>query len=182
MLKSSSWPRQRGQWCTKRRALEAKTLRTVSHPGEPSTVPQVGPAASHQTSVVPHVRGKPFKMLYGCVFTGFCKRQNPASPAVNGHFPGHMSRSLVITDKQRLPTHNHACKCSISWLSRLVYQLQAYHSSFNEEVDVRQVGNMSVLPIRTKIRGPAPISESVYQINASHYYTVSSRSIATRYN
>ena len=66
--------------------LEAKTLRTVSHPGEPSTVPQVGPAASHQTSVVPHVRGKPFKMLYGCVFTGFCKRRNPASPVVQNPF------------------------------------------------------------------------------------------------
>ncbi|KAJ7274295.1 actin-related protein 2/3 complex subunit 3, partial [Mycena haematopus] len=33
----------------------------------------------------------------------------------------------------------------------------AYHSSFNEEPDVRQAGNMAILPIRTKIRGPAPI-------------------------
>ena len=34
---------------------------------------------------------------------------------------------------------------------------QAYHSSFNEAPDARQVGNMSILPIRTRIRGPAPI-------------------------
>jgi len=35
--------------------------------------------------------------------------------------------------------------------------MPAYHSVFNDEVDVRAVGNMSVLPIRTKIRGPAPL-------------------------
>ncbi|KAG6880158.1 hypothetical protein C0992_004610 [Termitomyces sp. T32_za158] len=34
--------------------------------------------------------------------------------------------------------------------------MPAYHSSFNDELDVRQVGNLSVLPIRTRIRGPAP--------------------------
>jgi len=34
--------------------------------------------------------------------------------------------------------------------------MPAYHSSFNEVADVRQVGNMSVLPIRTRLRGPAP--------------------------
>ncbi|CAA7260061.1 unnamed protein product [Cyclocybe aegerita] len=36
---------------------------------------------------------------------------------------------------------------------------QAYHSSFNEEPDVRQVGNMAILPIRTRIRGPAPLAD-----------------------
>ncbi|KAG9037679.1 subunit of the Arp2/3 complex [Tulasnella sp. JGI-2019a] len=34
--------------------------------------------------------------------------------------------------------------------------MPAYHSTFNDALDVRQVGNMSVLPIKTKIRGPAP--------------------------
>lgn len=34
---------------------------------------------------------------------------------------------------------------------------QAYHSSLNEVPDARQVGNISILPIRTRIRGPAPI-------------------------
>ncbi|CAL1701322.1 unnamed protein product [Somion occarium] len=38
--------------------------------------------------------------------------------------------------------------------------MPAYHSSFNEEPDVRLVGNMSVLPIKTKIRGPALIADS----------------------
>ncbi|KAH8118467.1 actin-related protein ARPC3 [Phellopilus nigrolimitatus] len=38
--------------------------------------------------------------------------------------------------------------------------MPAYHSSFNELPDVRQVGNMSILPIRTKIRGPAPIADA----------------------
>ena len=33
---------------------------------------------------------------------------------------------------------------------------QAYHSAYNQESDVRLVGSMSLLPIRTKIRGPAP--------------------------
>ncbi|KAJ6538555.1 ARP2 3 complex 21 kDa subunit [Mycena vulgaris] len=36
----------------------------------------------------------------------------------------------------------------------------AYHSSFNDEPDVRQAGNMAILPIKTKIRGPAPIGFS----------------------
>uniref|UniRef100_A0A915DGC9 Uncharacterized protein n=1 Tax=Ditylenchus dipsaci TaxID=166011 RepID=A0A915DGC9_9BILA len=33
--------------------------------------------------------------------------------------------------------------------------MPAYHSKFNESVDV-QVGNMAVLPIRTGFKGPAP--------------------------
>ncbi|ESK95070.1 arp2 3 complex 21 kda subunit [Moniliophthora roreri MCA 2997] len=37
--------------------------------------------------------------------------------------------------------------------------MPAYHSSFNEVPDVRQVGNMSILPIKTKIRGPSPIAD-----------------------
>ncbi|OCH94328.1 ARP2/3 complex 21 kDa subunit [Obba rivulosa] len=37
--------------------------------------------------------------------------------------------------------------------------MPAYHSSYNEEPDVRTVGNMSVLPIKTKIRGPAPLTD-----------------------
>ncbi|KAH8109033.1 elongation factor G, domain II-domain-containing protein [Phellopilus nigrolimitatus] len=39
--------------------------------------------------------------------------------------------------------------------ANIVYE--AYHSSFNELPDVRQVSNMSILPIRTKIRRPALI-------------------------
>jgi actin related protein 2/3 complex subunit 3 len=36
--------------------------------------------------------------------------------------------------------------------------MPAYHSALNEESDVRQIGNMSILPIRTRIRGPAPVA------------------------
>jgi hypothetical protein len=36
---------------------------------------------------------------------------------------------------------------------------QAYHSSLNEDPDARQVGNMSILPIKTRIRGPAPVGK-----------------------
>ncbi|WVR04762.1 hypothetical protein IAU60_001774 [Kwoniella sp. DSM 27419] len=36
--------------------------------------------------------------------------------------------------------------------------MPAYHSAFNEDPSVRQVGNMAILPISTKIRGPAPIA------------------------
>ena len=39
----------------------------------------------------------------------------------------------------------------------LTFYPQAYHSAFNEDPDVRQVGNMAVLPIKTKFRGPAPL-------------------------
>ncbi|KDQ08891.1 hypothetical protein BOTBODRAFT_557104 [Botryobasidium botryosum FD-172 SS1] len=38
--------------------------------------------------------------------------------------------------------------------------MPAYHSSLNEEPDARQVGNMSILPIKTRIRGPAPLAEA----------------------
>ncbi|TFK22324.1 ARP2 3 complex 21 kDa subunit [Coprinopsis marcescibilis] len=38
--------------------------------------------------------------------------------------------------------------------------MPAYHSSFNEEPDVRLAGNLSILPIRTRIRGPAPIAQA----------------------
>ncbi|KAF7332262.1 Actin-related protein 2/3 complex subunit 3 [Mycena kentingensis (nom. inval.)] len=37
--------------------------------------------------------------------------------------------------------------------------MPAYHSSFNEEPDMRLAGNMGILPIKTKIRGPAPIAD-----------------------
>ncbi|KAG8218557.1 actin-related protein 2/3 complex subunit 3, partial [Butyriboletus roseoflavus] len=37
--------------------------------------------------------------------------------------------------------------------------MPAYHSSLNEVEDARQVGNMSILPIKTKIRGPAPVAD-----------------------
>jgi len=38
--------------------------------------------------------------------------------------------------------------------------MPAYHSSFNEAPDVRQVGNMSTLPIKTRVRGPAPMADA----------------------
>jgi len=36
--------------------------------------------------------------------------------------------------------------------------MPAYHSAFNEDPDARVVGNMSILPIKTRIRGPAPLT------------------------
>ncbi|OCF77096.1 arp2/3 complex 21 kDa subunit [Kwoniella mangroviensis CBS 8886] len=36
--------------------------------------------------------------------------------------------------------------------------MPAYHSVFNDDTSVRQVGNMALLPINTKIRGPAPLA------------------------
>ena len=36
--------------------------------------------------------------------------------------------------------------------------LQAYHSALNEEPDIRQVGNLGVYPIKTRLRGPAPLA------------------------
>ncbi|TFY71995.1 hypothetical protein EVG20_g1020 [Dentipellis fragilis] len=37
--------------------------------------------------------------------------------------------------------------------------MPAYHSALNEETDVRQVGNVGIFPVRTKIRGPAPVAD-----------------------
>ncbi|KAM6496065.1 actin-related protein ARPC3 [Amanita muscaria] len=37
--------------------------------------------------------------------------------------------------------------------------MPAYHSSFNEYPDITQVGNMAVLPVKTRIRGPAPAAD-----------------------
>ncbi|KAL0581920.1 subunit of the Arp2/3 complex [Marasmius crinis-equi] len=37
--------------------------------------------------------------------------------------------------------------------------MPAYHSSFNELPDIRQVGNLAILPIKTRIRGPSPIAD-----------------------
>ncbi|KAI8816457.1 actin-related protein 2/3 complex subunit 3 [Fimicolochytrium jonesii] len=34
--------------------------------------------------------------------------------------------------------------------------MPAYHSSFNDNTQYRQIGNIALLPIKTKIRGPAP--------------------------
>ncbi|KAG8904753.1 subunit of the Arp2/3 complex [Tulasnella sp. 403] len=36
--------------------------------------------------------------------------------------------------------------------------MPAYHSAFNDDPDARFVGNLSILPIKTKIRGPAPVT------------------------
>ncbi|KAH9943257.1 ARP2/3 complex 21 kDa subunit [Epithele typhae] len=37
--------------------------------------------------------------------------------------------------------------------------MPAYHSALNEVPDVRQVGNLAVLPIKSKYRGPAPMAD-----------------------
>jgi len=36
--------------------------------------------------------------------------------------------------------------------------MPAYHSALNEEPDIRQVGNLGVYPIKTRLRGPAPLA------------------------
>ncbi|KAF9114610.1 subunit of the Arp2/3 complex [Mortierella sp. AM989] len=37
--------------------------------------------------------------------------------------------------------------------------MPAYHSAFNEVTDLRSVGSMALLPIKTRIRGPSPIAD-----------------------
>ena len=66
-------------------------------------------------------------------------------PAVSKH------RRILFT------INSHASESSINWCCCESYPLQAYHSPLNEDIDVRQVRNMAILPIRTRIRGPAPI-------------------------
>ncbi|RHZ82247.1 hypothetical protein Glove_110g113 [Diversispora epigaea] len=38
--------------------------------------------------------------------------------------------------------------------------MPAYHSQFNENTEYRIIGNMALLPIKTKFRGPAPSAPS----------------------
>ncbi|KAF9177543.1 subunit of the Arp2/3 complex [Haplosporangium sp. Z 767] len=37
--------------------------------------------------------------------------------------------------------------------------MPAYHSAFNEAADLRSVGSMAMLPIKTRVRGPAPLAD-----------------------
>lgn len=47
--------------------------------------------------------------------------------------------------------------CSLIVASLLALALQpAYHSAFNEAKDAAQICGMAVLPLKTRIRGPAP--------------------------
>jgi actin related protein 2/3 complex subunit 3 len=41
--------------------------------------------------------------------------------------------------------------------------MPAYHSSLNEHPDMAQIGNMAILPIKTRIRGPAPTADPSQQ-------------------
>jgi len=41
--------------------------------------------------------------------------------------------------------------------------MPAYHSEFNDATDVNIMGNMAILPLRTRIRGPAPSLEDPSQ-------------------
>ncbi|KAG0337997.1 subunit of the Arp2/3 complex [Podila humilis] len=38
--------------------------------------------------------------------------------------------------------------------------MPAYHSAFNEVTDLRAAGGIALLPIKTRVRGPAPIADS----------------------
>ncbi|KAI0303945.1 ARP2 3 complex 21 kDa subunit [Russula brevipes] len=38
--------------------------------------------------------------------------------------------------------------------------MPAYHSALNDEPDIRQVGNLGIYPIKTRLRGPAPLAAS----------------------
>ncbi|KAH9077029.1 ARP2/3 complex 21 kDa subunit [Lactarius deliciosus] len=45
----------------------------------------------------------------------------------------------------------------------MLRRAQAYHSALNEEPDIRQVGNVGIYPIKTRLRGPAPVAASTEQ-------------------
>ena len=83
--------------------------------------------------------------------------------AVNGRLCVITALVLVVVGGV-CTINNHARECIRSWLQRrswsweLELTHQAYHSSFNDDPSVRQVGNTALLPINTKIRGPAPIA------------------------
>lgn len=46
--------------------------------------------------------------------------------------------------------------------------MPAYHSSYNDELNVRQVAGAAILPLNSKIRGPAPLPgvfERLWRVN-----------------
>ncbi|KAK0541307.1 subunit of the Arp2/3 complex [Tilletia horrida] len=51
--------------------------------------------------------------------------------------------------------HRIASTPTAAHLRRTV-KMPSYHSAYNDDTTSRQCGNMSLLPIRTKLRGPAP--------------------------
>lgn len=64
-------------------------------------------------------------------------------------------RILVADWNILLPTYrNRSFRPSL----RLRASCQAYHSSYIDEPSVNTIGNVAILPINTKVRGPAPIS------------------------
>lgn len=73
------------------------------------------------------------------------------------HYGRWMKESQTHTSIYRCDHHARASWKSISQTITLSIIEQAYHSTLNEVPDVRQVGNLAVLPFRTRIRGPAPI-------------------------
>ena len=88
-----------------------------------------------------------------------CQRIHPSTPK---HLPHLQVDSLILradampVSLQLLPIENR--RRARGGRGTSIDSGQAYHSAFNADPSVRQIGNMAVLPISTKIRGPAPIA------------------------
>ena len=66
----------------------------------------------------------------------------------------------VFDDQLRpLSSSTHASKLTFRGdAQHMLTCIQAYHSALNEEPDIRQVGNLGIYPIKTRVRGPAPVA------------------------
>ena len=68
---------------------------------------------------------------------------------------GLRPNSIIKRHQHARKPSQHDALLSDSVLS-LGYWLQAYHSSYNDENQHRNVGNIALLPFTSKVRGPAP--------------------------
>jgi hypothetical protein len=62
---------------------------------------------------------------------------------------------LYQVQQQKCQWVSFNCYCLLRDLCVLIWVLKAYNSIFNSEPDVRLIGNFSLLPLRTRTRGPA---------------------------
>ena len=68
---------------------------------------------------------------------------------------------MAVSSRIASDPQSNTMPVSKPWLTTATvtinFNVQAYHSSLNEVEDARQVGNIYILPIKTKVRGPAPV-------------------------
>jgi hypothetical protein len=105
---------------------------------------------------------------YGVTFSGedeWVRESEESTSMIQSQREGRGGGACSLTTINSPHLTCHACTVlSLSPIRSSRYSPssshQAYHSTFNELTDVRVVGNTSVLPIKSRFRGPAPIGSA----------------------